>query len=163
MSKLYSEKRKLTQRRKGTKNRKEEKILEVDFMFFSKRRVSLAETDATGILYFTNLLKFATEAFEEFLESKGSSLFQMISNGEFLLPIVSAKSTYLAPLFVGDQITLKLTLAKMGNTSLELHTAIEKAGLLMGQVEIVHVVTSRATMKKVEIPSCFKKDVLIYL
>ena len=87
----------------------------------------------------------------------------MISNGEFLLPIVSAKSTYLAPLFVGDQITLKLTLAKMGNTSLELHTAIEKAGLLMGQVEIVHVVTSRATMKKVEIPSCFKKDVLIYL
>ena len=132
-------------------------------MFFSKRRVSLADTDATGILYFTNLLKFATEAFEEFLESKGSSLFQMISNGEFLLPIVSVKSNYVAPLFVGDQIILKLRLAKIGTTSIELHTDIKKDDVLVGQVEIVHVFTSKATMKKVEIPSCFKNEVLISL
>lgn len=120
-------------------------------MFLTKRRVRLSETDVTGVIYFTNLFKFAGEALEEFLETKGTNLSKMIKNSDFLLPIVSAKSTYLAPIFLSDEITLTLTVIKMGTSSIEIHTDISKAGGLVGKVEIIHVVTSKATMKKMPI------------
>ena len=72
-------------------------------MFQTKRIIRLSETDATGVIYFTNLFKFATETLEEFLETKGTNLLKMIQNSDYLLPIVSAKSTYLAPLFLATR------------------------------------------------------------
>lgn len=99
-------------------------------MFTLKKKIRLNETDATGVIYFTNLLKFATEAFEEFL------------NGEvYSIPIVSAKGTYLAPLFWNDEIQIKLILAKIGNSSFELHSEVKKCEVVAGRTEIVHVFT----------------------
>ncbi len=100
-------------------------------MFILKRKIRLNETDATGAIYFTNLLKFATEAFEEFL------------NGEvYSIPIVSAKGSYLAPLFWNDEIEVKLSLAKIGNSSFELHSEVKKGEIVACRTEIVHVFTS---------------------
>src|SRR3990167_7674610 len=93
-----------------------------------KRKIRLSETDATGVIYFTNILKFATEAFDEFLNGKA-----------YKMPIISVKATYLAPLFWNDEIQVKLSLAKIGNSSFELHTQIEKDGVIIGKTEIVHV------------------------
>ena len=92
------------------------------------RKIRLSETDATGRIYFTNLFKFVTEAFEEFLKGK-----------TYKIPIVSAKATYLAPLFWNDEIHITLTLAKLGKSSFELHGCIEKEGKVIGRTEIVHV------------------------
>ncbi len=121
-------------------------------MFVTKKIIRLSETDATGVIYFTNLFKFATEALEEFFETKGINLFKMIQSGDYLFPIVFAKSTYLAPIFLSDEITLTLSLIKMGTSSIEIQTDISKAISLVGRVEIVHVVTSKTTMKKMPIP-----------
>ena len=125
-------------------------------MFQTKRIIRLSETDATGVIYFTNLFKFATETLEEFLETKGTNLLKMIQNSDYLLPIVSAKSTYLAPLFLGDEIVLQLTLFRIGTSSIELHTDISKANQSVGKVEIIHVVTSKKTMQKMPIPAELK-------
>ena len=125
-------------------------------MFCTKRIVRLSETDATGVIYFTSIFKFATESLEEFLETKGLNLHNMIQSSDFLLPIVSAKSTYLAPIFLSDEITLTLTLAKMGASSIEFHTEIIKANITACRVEITHVVTSKSTMQKMEIPTQLK-------
>ena len=120
-------------------------------MFVTKRKVRLSETDVTGFIYFTNLFKFATEALEEFLETKGTNLSKMIQNSDYLLPIVSAKSTYLAPISLSDEITLTLTVVRMGTSSIEIHTDISKGASPIGKVEIIHVATSKVTMKKMPI------------
>lgn len=104
----------------------------------------MSETDATGSLYFTNLLKFATEAFEGFLAGRDSK--------KYALPIVSAKSSYKAPLYRNDEIVLKLSVTKIGNSSFELSCRIEKMGKEIGFVEIIHVVASLKTKKKMNIP-----------
>ncbi len=113
--------------------------------FCTKRVIRMSETDATGVLYFTNLLKFATETFEEFLAP--------LKFKNYLLPIVSAKGSYSAPLFRNDEILLKLSAAKLGNSSIELYTRVEKGGIFVGSVEIIHVVTSLETKEKMLIPS----------
>ena len=125
-------------------------------MFTTKRIVRLSETDTTGVIYFTNLFKFATETLEEFLETKGTNLLKIIQNSDYLLPIVSAKSTYLAPIFLSDEITLTLTLIKMGITSIEFHTDISKGNSVAGKVEITHVITSKTTLQKERIPEDLK-------
>jgi len=117
--------------------------------FCQKRVVRMSETDATGSLYFTNFLKFAVEAFEEFLEG--------VNSKDYLLPGVSAKSSYIAPLYRNDEILLKLSVTKIGNSSFELSTRIEKRGVQVGFVEIIHVVTSEATKQKISIPNLLKE------
>ncbi len=122
-------------------------------MFSRARVVRLSETDATGVLYFTNTFKYATEVFEEFLGNR-------IQEGDYLLPVVSAKATFLKPLFVADQIELCLSLNKTGATSIELHTKIYKNGELIGNVEMIHVVTSKSTLKKIQIPMALQEYLL---
>jgi acyl-CoA thioesterase FadM len=122
--------------------------------FSTKRVIRMSETDATGALYFTNLLKFATEAFEEFLGPLNSK--------NYLLPIVSAKASYSAPIFLGDEIVLKLSVVRFGNSSIELYTSVEKEGAAVGTVEIIHVVTSLETKKKIFIPIELKTRLATY-
>ncbi len=121
-------------------------------MFVTTRKVRLSETDMTGVIYFTNILKFATEALEEFLERKGINLLKMIQNSDYLLPIISAKCSYLAPIFLDDEITLTLSVVKMGTSSIEIHTDITKATKPVSKVEIVHVVVSKTIKEKMPIP-----------
>jgi acyl-CoA thioesterase FadM len=109
-----------------------------------KRRVRMSETDATGTLYFTNALKFATEVFEE--------LIGFDHNRDYLLPIVSAKSTFLAPLFLGDEIEISLKVGKIGTSSVEICTEIKKEGKIAAQTEIVHVALSKITKEKMDLP-----------
>ena len=99
-------------------------------LFSIKRKIHLSETDATGAIYFTELLKFATEAFEEFLEGK-----------RYEMPVVSAKATYSAPLRWNDEIEVKLSVARLGESSIELHGEIVREGAVVGRTEIVHVFT----------------------
>lgn len=126
-------------------------------MFFTKRKIRMSEIDVTGAIYFTNLLKFATEALEEFMETRHTNLFKTFQNSDYAFPIVSAKSSYLAPLCLSDEIVITLFLAKKGKSSLEFHTEITKGGRIVGRTEIVHVVISKTTGKKVMIPYLFEE------
>ncbi len=116
--------------------------------FEAKRIIRMSETDATGALYFTNALKFATEAFEEFLGFDHRS--------DYLLPIVSATSSFLTPLFLGDEITVKLKVGKIGTTSIEIRAEIKKGGKIAAQTEIIHVAVSRVTGEKIVLPLSLK-------
>ena len=112
-------------------------------MFAIKRKIRLSETDATGVIYFTQLLKFATEAFEEFLNGK-----------RYEIPVVSAKATYSAPLRWNDEIEVRLSLARLGESSIELHGEIVRRGAVVGRTEIVHVFIREG--KKSKIPEELK-------
>lgn len=119
-------------------------------MFLTKRVVRLSETDATGAIYFTNILKYATETFEEFL---GASIFEE----NYLLPIVSAKATFLKPLFMGNEVVLQLISSKMGTTSIKLQTEIYIGDVLVCKVEVIHVATSKSEGKKIPIPPLLRE------
>jgi len=124
-------------------------------MFRYKRVIRVRDTDATGALYFTNQLQIGLEAFEEFLLQKGFSLGEMVSQGDYLLPIVHAEANFMAPLLIGDSVELTLVF-KWGTTSFTHSSEIFKGRKRVGTVSIVHVVYCSRTKAPISIPLALK-------
>ncbi len=126
-------------------------------MFIYRTSVHLRDTDATGVLYFTEQLRYALEALEHFLMAQGLTLQALIQDGAFLMPIVHAESDYSAPLFAGDEIEVHLSLTNLGTTSFTLQTRLYKGGAEVGRTAIVHVTVSGETKKPIPVPESLLK------
>jgi YbgC/YbaW family acyl-CoA thioester hydrolase len=127
-------------------------------MFSYTRTIFLRETDATGVLYFSEQLKLGLEVFEAYLRIQGFTLQQMLEKGDFLLPIVHAEADFSAPVRVGDEVQIELLLTDVGESSFTLSTKIFKDNLDVGTTKIIHVAVSRKTGKSIPIPG----DILDY-
>lgn len=123
-------------------------------MFTAERRVSLQDTDATGVLYFGQQFKMALEVFEEFLKFKGFPLRALLDS-EYLMPVVHTEGDYLAPVQVDDELLISMKIERMGTSSITLGFEFSDSarGIVVGRVKIVHVVVGRETRASVPIPS----------
>ncbi len=104
------------------------------------RIVRLSETDATGIVYFTNIFKYACELFEEYL------LKRKITH---LFPLVDARSSFSSPLRAGDEIVVEMEQLELGNSSLKASYRITTSDRLVAEVVLTHVALSRETEEKI--------------
>lgn len=129
-------------------------------MFKYKRTIRLSETDATGVIYFSELLKLGLETFEAFLASQGFTLQQMIEESDFLMPIVHAEADFLGPIKVGDVTEIQLNFANMGTSSFTLSSSLFVDGKERGRTSIVHVAVSKFSRKSIPIPEQIK-DLII--
>ncbi|HZY10670.1 MAG TPA: thioesterase family protein [Bacteroidota bacterium] len=129
-------------------------------MFVYRTRVRLKDTDATGVLYFSEQLRLGLEAFEAFLEERGFSLRKLLES-PYLMPIVHAEADYHAPLMVGDAVEITVKVAQVGTSSIRLQYAFydpdRKAAV--GKAEIVHVLVDNQSRKSVPIPT-FLREIL---
>ena len=124
--------------------------------FMCHRMVRMQETDATGVIYFTNQLKMALEAFEEFLAYKEFSLKSMIQDKKFLFPIVHAEADYFKPITIGEKVTIILKVPNIGNHSFTHCAEFKKEGKEIGMTHIVHAIYSNEKGKTIPIPQAFK-------
>lgn len=127
-------------------------------MFVYRTQIRLKDTDATGVLYFAEQFRMAQEAFEEFLKERGFGLGQLL-NSPYLLPVVHAEADFLAPVMVGDELSISLKVAKIGTSSVTLHCTFHdpERKIDVGRVEIVHVVVDREKRSSVPIPDFLKR------
>lgn len=110
-------------------------------------KIRLRDTDATGVLYFTEQMRLAMDVLEE-----SFSLREMLDKEDFLLPVVHAESDYLAPLMVGDEVEVTPSVQKIGTKSFSLHYQFCKEGKKVGQVTITHVAVSKMDRNSIPIP-----------
>lgn len=122
-------------------------------MFVYRTRLRLRDTDATGVLYFSEQFNFAMETFEEFLKEKGFSL-QAMTASPYLLPVVHAEADYFAPLMVGDELEISLVVEHIGTTSIILQYVLRdpKREIEVGRAKIIHVVVDRESRASVPVP-----------
>jgi len=118
-----------------------------------KLTVRLHDTDAAGILFFANQFVFIHDTYEELLRQLGFSIAAALRDGSYIVPIVHAESQYLKPLTVGDEITVTVQVAKIGETSFVLeYELIGIDDTLVGKAKTVHVAVSKQTQNKIELP-----------
>jgi 1,4-dihydroxy-2-naphthoyl-CoA hydrolase len=118
-----------------------------------KLTVCLHDTDAAGILFFANQFVFIHDAYEELLRQLGFSIAAILRDGSFVVPIVHAESQYLKPLTVGDEITVAVQVAKIGETSFVLeYELLGIDGQIVGKAKTVHVAVSKQTQNKIALP-----------
>ena len=123
-------------------------------MYTYQTKIKLHETDAAGLLFFSNQFKIIHDAYEGMLESIGFGFAQLIPNMNFFLPIVHSEADYKIPLFVGDLLEIQVTVANVGKTSFTLSYALLNASQkIIGTAQTVHVATDKTTRKKIPIPT----------
>jgi 1,4-dihydroxy-2-naphthoyl-CoA hydrolase len=124
-------------------------------MFVFKTIVRMRDTDATGNIYFTAQLEMAMQSFEELLRLEGLSLSELVTRGEYVLPVVHAEANYLSPMQIGDEVEVHLTVSNIGTASFSLAFDFVKteSDIIAGNATITHVVVAKGSEKSISIPS----------
>ncbi len=122
-------------------------------MFEYKTFIRLYDTDAAGVLFFARQLYLVHDAYEAFLESGGLSIAQVLNKEPFVIPVVHAQTNFQAPLKVGDRLTIKLRLKRLGTTSYTIsHHLYNEKNIPAGEGETVHICLDKKSKEKIPLP-----------
>jgi len=122
-------------------------------MFIAKDIVRMHDTDMAGILYFPRQFRFIHDAFEDFLAKEGFGFEKLFNEHAFTFVVVHAESDYLAPLKVGDPLTVHLFTENIGETSFTIgHEIYKEEKKLVGTGKTVHVTLDGKSRKKITVP-----------
>lgn len=129
-------------------------------MFSYRRKIRIQETDAAGVLFFANYFILFHEAFESFLGSLSLDLAKIIHDNKYLLPIAHAEADYTAPLFLGDTIEIKLSVAQIQKSSFVIISSFIKNNKTCAAVlKTVHVSVNAKTRKKIPLPEIIRDKI----
>ncbi|HBR14038.1 MAG TPA: acyl-CoA thioesterase [Candidatus Omnitrophica bacterium] len=129
-------------------------------MFIYQTKIKLHETDAAGLLFFSNQFKIIHDAYESLLETVGFGFAELIRNKDFFLPIVHAEADYKLPLFVGDCIEIQVVVENVGQTSFTFaYKLLNAAGELVGTAKTVHVTIHKSSHQKIPLPEDMRAKV----
>lgn len=125
-------------------------------MFEYNYKITMADTDAAGVLFFANQFKIIHEAYESLLDVIGYSIKIIITKEEFLLPIIHAESDFTGAVRLSDQLTIEISLEKTGDRSFSLnYNLLNQKGDSIGTANTVHVAIDKESFKKTELPENF--------
>lgn len=88
--------------------------------FTYKRVIRFSDTDAAGVVYFSNLLSICHEAYEASLVAANINLKSFFSNPAIAIPIVHAHIDFFRPLFCGDEIHITLQPQQLSSDTFEI-------------------------------------------
>ena len=88
--------------------------------FEHRLRVRFQHTDPAGIVFFANILVYCHEAFEEFLRAGGMPLEEFLGKREQILLLGHAEATFKRPFRVGQLVTVRLSVGRIGDRSFRL-------------------------------------------
>ena len=128
-------------------------------MYFYKRKIMIRDADPAGVLYFARYYALSHEAFEEFMESKGLSFASLFSDEKaFMIPVIHSECDYRLSLWLGEEITVELTVAEIRRRKFTLVYKLRNSeGKTAARVKTSHVVVSRQTHKMIPLPETLLK------
>ena len=115
-------------------------------------RVYYEDTDAAGIMYYANYLKFAERARTEALRAAGIEQSALRAEGGLAFVVRRAAIEYHAPARLDDVVTVETALAEMGRVTLSMRQYLRCREVLLAQAEI-DIVTVGAELRPARIPA----------
>ena len=126
--------------------------------FVHKQVVSFDEGDPAGISFFANAYVYAHRAYEAFMRAKGFHDFFL--GGDVIAPFVHTECDHLSPMRPGDELTVHVSVEKLGTSSMTFLYEINGAsGTKHATVRMVSVFVDKQTFQKMPVPQNFR-DVL---
>ena len=121
-------------------------------------RVYIEDTDAGGIVYYVNYLKFMERARTEFLRSLGFGK-DFIFNNDCMFVVKSLNSHYIAPAMLDDRLNVSARPVKVGAANIVLEQNVYRDDELLCEGEVQIVCVEKGTMKPKRMP----RDILAAL
>lgn len=102
-------------------------------------RVYYEDTDAAGVVYYANYLKFAERARSELLYAHGLDQIRIRDEQDVVFAVRACNADYMRPARLGDEIAVETTVEKIGGASIVLRQAIVKDGVNLVVMQITLV------------------------
>ena len=122
--------------------------------FIYRRRVQFPETDATGIVHFTNFFKYIEEAEHAMWRAAGLSIAGR--GADIGWPRVAASFEYRKPLRFEDEFDVHLRVAEKTKKTIRYSAELRKDGEVVGIGSLTIICVSRRTgepMRAADIPT----------
>ncbi len=87
-------------------------------------RVYYEDTDAGGVVYHANFLKFAERGRTEFLRAVGYENLELKKNKGIIFVVRRIEADYHKPAFLDDSLIMQSSIETMKNTSFTMHQAV---------------------------------------
>ena len=113
-------------------------------------RVTFVDTDASGRIHFTAMLRYFEAAEQEFIRSLGFNYRDAPRDLGF--PRVRVECEYLAALTFDDELDINVSVKRVGTTSYTLEFTAVKGGVIAANGTIVVVCISRQQGRPQTIP-----------
>ena len=125
--------------------------------FTFKLKVYYEDTDAGGVVYYANYLKFIERARSDALKSLGFTNKLLIEeNGTYII-VKSCNINYIKPALLEDDLEIKSNIKEITKTSFFMLQKVFKGNNQITEAE-VHLVTINKKGKPVKIPKRLKEE-----
>lgn len=115
-------------------------------------RVYIEDTDAGGIVYYVNYLKYMERARTEFLRHLGFDHARMLQQGQMFV-IHSSQVRYLEPAKLDDELSVSVRVTELKRTHLTFAQNLYRADRLLTEAALKAVCVQKDSMKPCAIPT----------
>ena len=115
-------------------------------------RVYYEDTDAGGIVFYANYLKFFERARTEWLRAAGVGQQELLDADGAAFVVKSASLDYHAPARLDDVLTIRTTVEKLGRASVQFAQQAWKGDLLLTSAHVKVGCVDTATMRPRSLP-----------
>lgn len=118
-------------------------------MFEYRRTIRFQDTDAAGVVYFSQILSLCHEAYEASLQQVDIDLKTFFGGDSIAVPITHTQADFRRPLHCGDTCTIQLSPTQNTSDSFEIHYEVfQAAGKLAAIALTRHVCIDMATRQR---------------
>ena len=107
-------------------------------------RVYWEDTDAAGIVYYANFLKFFERARSEMVQAAGIDQSALLAEQGIVFPVRRCEIDYLTPARLGDELEVQTTVRAVGGASIDLDQDVTRADAVLARGKIRLACTGRS-------------------
>ncbi len=119
--------------------------------FSHKLRVYIEDTDAGGIVYYVNYLKFMERARTEFMRSLGYGKNYIFSSN-LMFVVRDVAVTYMLPARLDDELEVTATIAQLRGAGIVFHQRVRRREEVLAQGEVTVACVDRVEIKPRRLP-----------
>jgi acyl-CoA thioester hydrolase len=115
-------------------------------------RIYYEDTDAIGVVYYANYLKFFERARTDFLRSLNISQQQLAKENQIVFVVKKCNIEYLSPAKLDDLINVSVKISEIKKISLLMHQTISVSNKIISVLEVEIVCLDSNNFKPTKIP-----------
>lgn len=120
-------------------------------------RIYYEDTDAGGVVYYANYLKFAERARTEMLREAGINQSQLLSEEQRCFVVRHIESDFLLPARFDDLITVHTSLTSLQGATLQIVQQIKRNAELLITMKVLIACVNSTSMKPARIPAWIRE------
>ncbi|NKB48899.1 MAG: tol-pal system-associated acyl-CoA thioesterase [Alphaproteobacteria bacterium] len=126
---------------------------------FLPMRVYYEDTDAAGIVYYANYLRFAERARTEMIRCLGVEHRQLMADAGMAFAVRSCAAEYLQPARLDDKIAVRTRINAVGGASLKLTQRVMRLDDAQSETELVELKVRLACIDNNQQPARMPADI----